>query len=218
LSAWQQADKLVSAALHRALDDTPWPTGPAVAGLMLDALPSSATLVVGSSNPTRHIALAACVRADVEVFRNRGVAGIDGTLSTAVGVSVARRSPAYALLGDLTFLHDVNALLIGQDEPRPDLTVVVINDDGGGIFGLLEQGDPRYAHGFERVFGTPHGADLAALCAGYRVPHTLATSPHELRSALGFAPGLRVVEVRVPRSGQRELHARLRAAVENLFA
>ena len=68
-------------------------------------------------------------------------------------------------MGDLTFLHDSTGLVIGPDEPRPDLTIVVVNDDGGGLFSLLEQGAPEHAAVFERVFGTPHGVDLAALCA-----------------------------------------------------
>ena len=79
-------------------------------------------------------------------------------------------APVYALLGDLTFLHDANGLLIGPHEPQPDLTVVVVNDDGGGIFTLLEPGEPERAADFERVFGTPTGTDLAALCAAHGVP------------------------------------------------
>lgn len=123
------------------------------------------------------------------------------------------RGPSYALLGDLTFLHDANGLLTGPAETRPDLTLVVLNDDGGGIFSLLEQGAPEHSRSFERVFGTPHGADLAALCAGYRVPYTLAGTLEEFRTALRPRPGLRVVEVRVDRSRHRGLHQRLRSAV-----
>ena len=104
-------------------------------------------------------------------FTNRGVGGIDGTVSSAVGAALASRWPGYAIMGDLTFLHDANGLLIGPDEPRPDLCVIVLNDDGGGIFGLLEPGAPEHAGVFERVFGTPHGVDIAALCAATRTPH-----------------------------------------------
>ncbi len=113
----------------------------------------------------------------VRVLSNRGVAGIDGTVSAAVGAALAYDGGrTVALMGDLTFLHDASGLLIGTGEPRPsDLTIVVANDDGGGIFELLEQGDPQYAGVFERVFGTPHGMDLAALCAAYRVPHAAVT-------------------------------------------
>ncbi|GDY29435.1 2-succinyl-5-enolpyruvyl-6-hydroxy-3-cyclohexene-1-carboxylic-acid synthase [Gandjariella thermophila] len=218
LAAWQQAGKQAAVAVHAALDAENWPTGPHLARALVDALPPDALLVIGSSNPTRDVALAARARPDVRVLRNRGVAGIDGTVSTAVGATLAHGGPGYALLGDLTFLHDGNGLLIPPGEPRPDLAVVVFNDSGGGIFSLLEQGAAEHEAAFERVFGTPHDVDLAALCAAHRVPHTLAGDPDTLRAALRPAPGLRVVEVRGRRDGLRALHARLRSAVAAALA
>jgi 2-succinyl-5-enolpyruvyl-6-hydroxy-3-cyclohexene-1-carboxylate synthase len=125
--------------------------------------------------------------------------------------------PAYALIGDHTLLHDTTGLVIGPDEPRPDLTIVVLNDDGGGIFGLLEQGDPAHAAAFERVFGTPHGVDLAALCAATGTGHTRVDVP-DLAGALVPASGLRVVEVRAGRRELREGHAQLRAAIDAAVA
>lgn len=214
LERWRRADRLARDAVARVLEGEPWPCGPAVAAEVLGAVPAGSLLVVGSSNPTRDIALAAGdARPDVVVHRNRGVAGIDGTVSTAVGAALVHRGPSYALMGDLTFLHDINGLLTGSLEERPQLTVVVLNDDGGGIFGLLEQGQDSSPERFERVFGTPTGVDLSALCAGYGVPHVLARSRAELRAALAPTAGLRVVEVRVDRLGRRELHRRLQAAV-----
>ncbi|HEU5107281.1 MAG TPA: thiamine pyrophosphate-dependent enzyme, partial [Micromonosporaceae bacterium] len=178
-----------------------------------EALPAGAMLFLGSSNPIRDVDLVAEPRADVAVYANRGVAGIDGNLSTAAGVALGADRTGYALVGDLTFLHDLNALALGPRERRPNLTIVVHNDDGGGIFTLLEQGAAEHGASFERVFGTPVGADLAALCAGYHVPHTLAETPEALHAALAPAAGLRVVEVRADRSRLRDLHARLRAAI-----
>ncbi|RZQ64277.1 2-succinyl-5-enolpyruvyl-6-hydroxy-3-cyclohexene-1-carboxylic-acid synthase [Amycolatopsis suaedae] len=213
LALWQRADAAATAAVNGVLAAEPWPTGLRVAAELVDAVPPDSLLVVGSSNPTRDVALACRIRPDVLVHRNRGVAGIDGTVSTALGAATVHRGHSYALLGDLTFLHDVNGLLTGPAETRPDLTIVVVNDDGGGIFSLLEQGAPEHSDSFERVFGTPHGADLGALCAGYQVPYLRAHSRAEFREALRPAPGLRVVEVRVDRAGRRELHARLRNAV-----
>jgi 2-succinyl-5-enolpyruvyl-6-hydroxy-3-cyclohexene-1-carboxylate synthase len=217
LARWQRADGLARAAVARALSAEPWPSGPAVAAELLAAVPADSLLVVGSSNPTRDIALTAGdARPDVLVHRNRGVAGIDGTVSTAVGAALVHRGPSYALMGDLTFLHDINGLLTGSLEQRPELTIVVLNDDGGGIFSLLEQGADQQPERFERVFGTPHGADISSLCAGYGVPHTRASTRAELRAALqppSSPGGLRVVEVRVDRAGRRELHSRLQAAV-----
>ncbi|QWF79860.1 2-succinyl-5-enolpyruvyl-6-hydroxy-3-cyclohexene-1-carboxylic-acid synthase [Amycolatopsis sp. CA-230715] len=213
LPAWQRADAAAKAAVTTAIAEEPWPSGLRLAAELVGALPQDSLLVVGSSNPTRDVALAGGIRPDVLVHRNRGVAGIDGMVSTAIGAASVHRGPSYALLGDLTFLHDANGLLAGPVEERPDLTFVVLNDDGGGIFSLLEQGAPEHSASFERVFGTPHGADLGALCAGFRVPHVLAETLTEFRAALRPQPGLRVVEVRVDRSRHRDLHARVRAAV-----
>jgi 2-succinyl-5-enolpyruvyl-6-hydroxy-3-cyclohexene-1-carboxylate synthase len=215
LASWRRADAAAASAVAATLAEESWPSGLRVATELVDALPPDSLLVVGSSNPTRDVALAGRLRPDVLVHRNRGVAGIDGTVSTAIGAAYVHRGPSYALLGDLTFLHDASGLLTGPAEQRPDLTIVVLNDDGGGIFSLLEQGAPEHSASFERVFGTPHGADLGALCAGYRVPHVVAQTLTEFRAALAPAPGLRVVEVRVDRSRHRDLHARLRAAVSS---
>jgi 2-succinyl-5-enolpyruvyl-6-hydroxy-3-cyclohexene-1-carboxylate synthase len=213
LAGWQRADAAANAAVAAVLADEPWPNGIRLASELVGALPDDSLLVVGSSNPTRDVALACGLRPDVLVHRNRGVAGIDGTVSTAIGAASVHRGHSYALIGDLTFLHDANGLLTGPAERRPDLTIVVLNDDGGGIFSLLEQGAPEHRQSFERVFGTPHGADLGALCAGYRVPHVVAETITDFRAALRPAPGLRVVEVRVDRSLHRDLHARLKTAV-----
>ncbi|MER5392197.1 2-succinyl-5-enolpyruvyl-6-hydroxy-3-cyclohexene-1-carboxylic-acid synthase [Saccharopolyspora sp. NPDC002686] len=215
LTEWQQADQKASAALHSALDLEHWPNGPVVARSVVDALPEHALLVLGSSNPTRDVALAARQRPDVVVHRNRGVAGIDGTVSTAIGAAIAHGRPAYALLGDLTFLHDSNGLLLGPHESRPDLTIVVLNDDGGGIFSLLEQGSPEHGESFERIFGTPHGTDLGRLCAAHGIEHDLVQQQSEFAEALRWRPGLRVIEVQADRSARRSVHERLQAAVRS---
>ncbi|TDD92829.1 2-succinyl-5-enolpyruvyl-6-hydroxy-3-cyclohexene-1-carboxylic-acid synthase [Saccharopolyspora karakumensis] len=215
LTAWQQADQKASAALHAALDLERWPNGPAVAREVVDALPENSLLVLGSSNPSRDVALAARQRPDVLVHRNRGAAGIDGTVSTALGAATGHGGPTYALLGDLTFLHDSNGLMLGPYEQRPDLTIVVFNDDGGGIFSLLEQGGPEHSDSFDRVFGTPHGTDLGRLCAAHGVEHVQVPGHAELRGALRPKPGLRVVEVRANRHELRAVHQRLHAAVRS---
>lgn len=208
LEAWRVADATAAAAVTETLDAEPQRTGLHVARDLVAALPDNAMLVVGSSNPIRDAALAARPRWGLTVLANRGVSGIDGTVSTAIGAALAHAHLAYALLGDLTFLHDTNGLLLGPDEPRPDLTLVVANDDGGGIFGLLEQGGPEHAAAFERTFGTPHGTDLAALCAAHGVAHT-----NGLPADLDRPVGLRVAEVRTDRAGLRALHTRIREAV-----
>lgn len=210
---WLDADAAAAKALDDALDDPGAPVGLRLARALVDGLPMDALLVVGSSNPIRDVSLAAVPRGDLTVLANRGVAGIDGTVSTAVGAALAHGTPTYALLGDLTLLHDTTGLVIGPDEPRPDLTIVVLNDGGGGIFGLLEQGGPEHARSFERIFGTPHTVDLAALAAATGVAHVRVDDPAALATALAPAPGIRLVEVPADRTTLRTGHATIRAAV-----
>lgn len=204
-------------AVDAVLDATDLPTGLHVARVVSAAMSPGEQLVVGASNPIRDVALAGRVGPDVRVLSNRGVAGIDGNVSTAIGAALARDVRTVALMGDLTFVHDATGLLIGPAEPRPGrLTIVVANDDGGGIFGLLEQGDPRfdgpdYLGAHERVFGTPHRTDLASVCAGFGTRHSLVT-PAELPAALSAAgEGIDVVEVRTDRASLRSVHAAIKA-------
>ena len=153
-----------------------------MAAAVADALRPGDQLVLGASNPVRDAALVGLNPRGIQVRSNRGVAGIDGTVSTAIGAALAyegltsgwpeaaRRRRTVALIGDLTFVHDSSGLLIGPTEPTPQqLTIVVSNDNGGGIFELLEQGDPRFSDVSSRIFGTPHDVDVGALCRAYHV-------------------------------------------------
>ena len=218
LRLWQDADRAARNALDRVLAAEAV-TGLSVARLLAASVPPDGLLVAGSSSSIRDLDLAEPWADPPLVLANRGASGIDGTVSTAVGAALAHGGgPAYALMGDLTLLHDNTGLVIGPGEPRPDLTIVVVNDDGGGLFTLLEQGAPEHAAVFERVFGTPHGADLSALCAATATPHTLVGSLDELAAQLEPSSGLRVVEVRTDRARSRDLHARLRTAVAEALA
>jgi 2-succinyl-5-enolpyruvyl-6-hydroxy-3-cyclohexene-1-carboxylate synthase len=204
------ADRRVADALDASVEEG---TGPALAATVVAALPPGALLVVGSSSPVRDVGLAARPREDVTVLSARGVSGIDGAVSFATGAALAHAAPAYALLGDLTFLHDSGGLLVGGDEPVPELVVVVANDDGGSVFATLEQGAPEHAAAFERVFAVPHGTDLAALCGAHHVEHAAPSDAAGLAAALAPTgrPGLRVVEVAVDRADRRGLADRQRA-------
>jgi 2-succinyl-5-enolpyruvyl-6-hydroxy-3-cyclohexene-1-carboxylate synthase len=209
LARWQHADQLARPALDKVLADGL--TGPAVAAIVADAVGADGMLVVASSNSVRDLDLAPVV--PIRTVANRGLAGIDGTLSTAVGAALANAGATHALIGDLAFLHDFNGLVIGPDEPRPDLRIVVVNDNGGGIFSTLEQGAEAHATHFDRVFGTPHNTNLAALCAAANIPHQLVTTQDALRTALTpTVAGLSVIEAQVSRTTHRELAAALTAA------
>lgn len=218
LTAWRAADAETSRRLDALLAAEPGLTPHEVAGAVARALTPGGLLHVGPSNPIRDLDLMISgyrVGDRRKVLSNRGLSGIDGVVSSALGAALARpHGRALALLGDLTFLHDANGLLLGPREPRPDLTLVVVNDDGGSIFASLEQGAPAYAEDFERCFGTPHGADLGALCAATRTPHLRVETLGELEQALASPNGgVEVIEARVSRAGRRDLDARVRALV-----
>lgn len=215
---WSDAGDRLAAAAGPVVTAS-WPSGVAAARVLAQQLTDEDVLVLGSSNPARDLELAG-ERTAATVVGNRGLAGIDGLVSTAVGVALARGSGAgrtFALLGDLTLLHDANGLLIGPAEPRPDLTLVVVNDDGGGIFSTLEYGEPARAADAERLFATPTGTDLAALCQAHGIGHELVRDQAGLATALQRrTDGIRVVEVPVPRQAARAIRIRLRELVAEL--
>lgn len=218
LPAWTLADKAAADVVAERLRTT-WPSGGLAAAALVSAMPTGSLLCCGSSNPVRDVDYFASRRSDVDILTNRGVAGIDGNVSTAIGAALACDRPSFAFLGDLTFLHDHNGLIIGPGEPRPDLTIVVFNDNGGAIFSLLEQGEPAYADVFERVFGTPHGTDLGCLCEANHIPHRRVGSAAELAEAVREpATGIRVLEVVADRAGLRERHDDIRRAVADALS
>ena len=201
-------------AVRGQLKAHPLTTGLHVAAAVADALRPGDQLVLGASNPVRDAALVGLDTHAIKVRSNRGVAGIDGTVSTAIGAALAHEGRTVALIGDLTFVHDSSGLLIGPTEPTPHrLTIVVSNDNGGGIFELLEQGDPRFSDVSSRIFGTPHDVDVGALCRAYHV-ESRQIEVAELNAALDEpGAGMRVLEVKADRSSLRQLHAAIKAAL-----
>ncbi|MFV8171024.1 2-succinyl-5-enolpyruvyl-6-hydroxy-3-cyclohexene-1-carboxylic-acid synthase [Mycolicibacterium peregrinum] len=214
LNRCAEVNRHAVAAVRQQLEAHPLTTGLHVAAVVADALRPGDQLVLGASNPVRDAALVGLTTEGVKVRSNRGVAGIDGTVSTAIGAALAHDGRTLALIGDLTFVHDSSGLLIGPTEPTPrNLTIVVSNDNGGGIFELLEQGDPRFSDVSSRIFGTPHDVDIAALCRAYHVECGQVEA-----GALGAAlaepfDGMRVLEVKADRSSLRALHASIKAAL-----
>ncbi|MDT5326180.1 MAG: 2-succinyl-5-enolpyruvyl-6-hydroxy-3-cyclohexene-carboxylate synthase [Mycobacterium sp.] len=200
----------------------PLTTGLHVAAAVVDGLRDGDQVVLGASNPVRDAALVGLtdprgVARKIKVRSNRGVAGIDGTVSTAIGAALAHDRTGgrtVALIGDLTFVHDSSGLLIGPTEPSPkSLTIVVSNDNGGGIFELLEQGDPRFSDVSSRIFGTPHDVDVGGLCRAYHV-ESRQVEADDLAAVLSESfDGMRVLEVKADRSSLRALHASIKAAL-----
>jgi 2-succinyl-5-enolpyruvyl-6-hydroxy-3-cyclohexene-1-carboxylate synthase len=201
-------------AVARVLDEEPGLTEPEVARDLAAQAPDGSLLFVASSKPIRDLEFAMEPRDGLTVVGNRGVNGIDGLVSSAIGAALAWQDQdgghAYALLGDLAYLHDRNGLLLSPHDPQPDLTLVVVDNDGGGIFSLLPQAG---IEGFERVFGTPHGIDLMGDAAAAGIDVVQPETRDDLFTALAPAKGLRVVYVRTDRRRSTDLHQRLAVAV-----
>ena len=155
-------------------------------------LPRESTLFVSSSRPIRDLEGFAAPGGDIETFANRGLAGIDGNISTALGIA-SQRKRSIAIMGDLAFLHDMTGL-IGASEIN--LRILVINNDGGGIFSTLPQDGVR---GFEKIFGTPHGLDPAAIAQSMGIPAVTVSTIDQLRNEMSLPiSGLSLVVANVP--------------------
>ena len=219
---WARAGSAAESHLNsaRGLD------GAAVANLLLGTAES--TVVLGSSMAVRHADLTGAVGADLApelVVANRGLAGIDGTLSTATGLALGGRQ-VRALVGDLTFVHDVGGLARGRLEPEVDLQVIVLDDGGGTIFATLEHGRQEHQGVFERYFATPQHLDIAALAAGFGARHLLIQGteglPELARELSAPVRGRSVLQVQLDPQAERvragQLNGQIEAAVRAALA
>jgi 2-succinyl-5-enolpyruvyl-6-hydroxy-3-cyclohexene-1-carboxylate synthase len=211
---WTRAEAVAQTWIDEVIGGLNTLSEPAVARLFAMHLPPEVDeVVVASSMPIR----------DLEWFggpgarahANRGANGIDGTLSTAVGIACGGARTA-VLIGDIAFLHDLNAL-IGLMDRRAfdralDLRILVVDNDGGGIFSFLPQADHLASSTFEQYFGTPHGADLVALAKGCGIPARTVETAQDLVVALG-QEGPQVIRVRTDRRANTAIHTALTEAI-----
>lgn len=215
---WRRTDDRARDALAAGLEAQEELSEPRVAAELAAALPDGATLWLSSSMPVRDLdSFGARHGGRVRVLSNRGGNGIDGVVSSALGAAAGGDGPTALLVGDLAFYHDMNGLLAARLHAL-DLTVVLVNNDGGGIFSFLPQSDAASVapRDFEALFGTPHGLDFAHTAALYGARFARPEGWAEFRAALAHAlatPGLDVIEVRTDRSANVGHHRSLWAAV-----
>ncbi len=213
--AWRAADVAARAALDAALDGWEEPFEPRIARDVAASIPDGGTLFVGNSSPIRDLDLAMKPRERVHAFANRGASGIDGLISTAIGLAAARRGPTVALLGDLSVAYDIGALTWNARWTDLDLTIVVANNGGGQVFSLLPQ---RVLPEHRELFLTPRELDLEAICAAVGAPYHRVETASDLVPTIRSSrnrPGIRVVDVMVDAERDRVRRRQLPTLTES---
>ena len=207
LEKWKKFSERTSKELEKI---TQW-SEPVLARTVAATIKNGTTLFVSSSRPIRDLEAFAQARTGIETFANRGLAGIDGNISTAIGVATARESTV-AILGDLSFLHDLTGLIHGE---KPNLLIVVVDNNGGGIFSTLGH---RGSEGFESIFGTPHNLDLSAIAAALQVQTSTVNSVDQLEKELSQPiNGLRIVIAQMPdRESNAELIKQVHSSLQKI--
>jgi len=211
IGAWKRCEINARTALDEELSKQTRLTEPLCAVTVSEAIAAGTNLVVSSSMPVRDLEWFAPPRDGVRVFSNRGVNGIDGVVSTAVGVALSSKSPTALLIGDIAMLHDSNGLLnlIRRDA---QLKIIVIDNEGGGIFSFLPQAQAMEGDQFEQLFGTPHSVDFAALAKTHGIAFTWVATAEELRRELANSD-TSIIGVRTDRSKNVDDHNVLYSAV-----
>lgn len=196
---WETSSRLAS----EIIENSQWSEQYAISQIT-KSLPDRSALFVGSSRPVRDVEGFCKPRSGLKVFANRGLAGIDGNISTVFGIA-KEFDTTYAILGDLTFLHDISAL---SNASKENVRIYVIDNNGGGIFSTLPQAG---AENFDQLFGTPHNLDLVKVCAGFGVNAVKVENSKQLQEEFGkTVKGLEVVVVKVP---NREINAKQLKAI-----
>jgi 2-succinyl-5-enolpyruvyl-6-hydroxy-3-cyclohexene-1-carboxylate synthase len=211
LDRWISADRIARHALDQYACTLSEPFEGAALADVVTVVPDGATLFVSSSMPVRDLdAFATGDKRSIRVMSNRGANGIDGVVSTTLGAAAASKSggegPLILVIGDLAFYHDMNGLLAAKLHGI-DVTVIIVNNDGGGIFSFLPQAE--HPDHFEKLFGTPHGLDFEPVAAIYGGAYQRARDSASLRRCVGdaiAAGGLQLVEIRTDRACNVTLH------------
>ena len=180
---WARFQAICESTLKSLWSDMSELTEPLVARTLVEALPKDANLVLSSSMPVRDVEWFSAPRSGIRVLSNRGVNGIDGVVSTAVGVAAESGQATALLIGDIALLHDTNGLL-NLKQRKVDLKIVVVDNKGGGIFSFLPQSTTLEAERFEQLFGTPHDVDIEQLVQAHGLPCATVQTVAQLKKAL----------------------------------
>jgi 2-succinyl-5-enolpyruvyl-6-hydroxy-3-cyclohexene-1-carboxylate synthase len=208
LRDWTAASATAERVITDILAAAPRLSEPGVARTVAERLPEGAELVVGSSMPVRDLEWFGGPAAAAHA--NRGANGIDGVVSTALGIALAGPTTV-AVVGDIAFLHDAGALT-ALHQRGADLRIIVVDNDGGGIFSFLPQAAALPTERFEQLFGTPHGSDLVAVARAHGVDATTVATAAELTSRLRQV-GPSVTRVATDRAANVAIHAEINEAV-----
>ena len=208
---WKQCENSARAALDVVFSKQVQLTEPLCAVTVSDSVAAGSNVVVSSSMPVRDLEWFAPARDGVRVFSNRGVNGIDGVVSTAVGIALSAKAPTALIIGDIAMLHDSNGLLnlIRRDV---QLKIIVVDNEGGGIFSFLPQAQVMEDAQFEQLFGTPHSADFESLAKTHGLAFTWVATAEELRRELGNT-ATSIIGVRTDRNKNVDDHNVLYRAV-----
>jgi 2-succinyl-5-enolpyruvyl-6-hydroxy-3-cyclohexene-1-carboxylate synthase len=211
ISNWKRCEVQARAALDKSFSEQASLTEPLCAVTVSEAVAVGTNIVVSSSMPVRDLEWFAPARDGVRVFSNRGVNGIDGVVSTAVGIGLSAKMPTALLIGDIALLHDSNGLL-NLNRRDVQLKIIVVDNEGGGIFSFLPQAEAMEGAQFEQLFGTPHSVDFESLAKAHGLPFTWVTTTEELRRELANAE-TSIIGVRTDRKKNVEHHNALYSAV-----
>jgi len=216
LDAWRAMDMAVGKASEEAMRGLPFPNEPEIARALMSSVPVGCIVYVGSSMPIRDVDTFAEPRSDIRVLANRGANGIDGTISSALGSAISGEQVTL-LLGDVAALHDATALAEAQRLGAP-LRIVVVNNDGGGIFSFLPQArSDLVGHDtFEQHWGTPHGLSLAAIANSFGLASTVVATLEDFAAIVSepiTEPQL--IELVTNRDDNVTIHQTIRSVAEN---
>ena len=213
---WAKMQATCDLVLGLMWNDSSALTEPLVARALVEAMPQDSNLVLSSSMPVRDVEWFSAPRVGVRVLANRGVNGIDGVVSTAVGVAAESGKFTALLIGDIALLHDTNGLL-NLLQREVDLKIVVVDNTGGGIFSFLPQATTLDPQRFEQLFGTPHNVDIGQLVQAHGLPNTTVKTVAQLKGALA-QKGSRVIIINTDRRQNVIDHDAIYAAVHAAVA